>query len=226
MMIGVETGSLLDYLRQMPDPRSRKGRTYPLWAILTMLVLAALHGERSLRGMWMWGSKHWSQLYTQLDLLGTPHPPAYSTVWEVMSRLDAQGLEDIVTRWVASWAHVHGVSVDGKTLCGSRRRGTEEAALQVVTAAGQDLQVVLGQTAVGTEGELESTIRLLRSLPLQGRVVTADAGLLHREVVETILEQGGEYLGVIKNNEPDVKEMMDDWIAPQIFPPEAGKASG
>lgn len=218
--------SLLDWLKTMPDPRSRKGRGYPLWGLLAMLLLGALHGERSLRGMWMWTVKHWSALFVRLGLLGNPHAPVYSTVWEVMSRLDAQGLEGIVTRWVASWAEVRGVSVDGKVLRGSARAREEQAALEVVTAAGQELRVVLGQSEVGAGGELEAAVQLICSLPLQGKVVTVDAGLLHRELVEAVLDQGGDYLGLIKGNESDVKQMVDDWVTPQIFPPGARTSCG
>jgi DDE_Tnp_1-associated len=209
--------SLLDWLKTVPDPRNRKGRSYTLWSLLAMLILGALHGERSLRGMWMWGVKHWAELFGGLELLGTPRAPAYSTVWEVMSRLDGEALESIVGQWIDSWAEVGAVSIDGKMLRGSGRR--EQGALQVITGAGQDLQVVLRQMEVGSEGEVESAIRLVRSLPLDGKVVTTDAGLLHRDLAKAVLDQGGDYLGVIKNNEPDVKQMVDDWVGPHVSPP-------
>ena len=226
--------SLLDWLKTVPDPRSRKGRSYPLWGLLAMLILGALHGEGSLRGMsqytatlmWMWAVKHWPALFERLGLLGNPHAPVYSTVWEVMSRLDAQGLGEIVTGWVSSWAEVRGVSGDGKVPRGSARAGEEQAALEVVTAAGQELRVVLGQSEVGAGGELEAAMQLIGSLPLQGKVVTVDAGLLHRELVAAVLDQGGDYLGLIKGNEPDVKQMVDDWVTPQISPPGARTSRG
>jgi hypothetical protein len=218
--------SLLEWLKRVPDPRSRHGRSYPLWGLLAMLILGALHGEGSLRGMWMWAVKRWSPLYARLGLLGNPHAPVYSTVWEVMSRLDAPQLEEIMAEWVNSWAAVGGVSLDGKTLRGSARASEGQTALEVVTAAGQDLQVVLGQSAVGAEGELEAAVKLLKSLPLRGKVVTVDAGLLHRELVDTVLEQGGDYVGLIKGNEPDVKQMVDDWVDPQISPPRPGAPCG
>lgn len=183
--------SLLDWLKTVPDPRSRHGRGYPLWGLLAMLMLGAWHGEGSLRGMWMWAVKHWPALYERLGLLGNPHAPVYSTVWEVMSRLDAPRLEEIMSNWVNSWAAVGSVSIDGKKLRGSARAGEEQGALEVVTAAGQDLQVVLGQNAVGAKGELEAAVALIQSLPLQGRVVTVDAGLLHRELVDAVLERRG-----------------------------------
>lgn len=43
--------SLLGRLRALPDPRRRQGRRYPLASVLGLLILAALHGETSLRGM-------------------------------------------------------------------------------------------------------------------------------------------------------------------------------
>jgi len=226
MESGSSPKSLLDWLKTVPDPRSRQGRGYPLWGLLVMLMLGALHGEGSLRGMWMWAVKHWPELYERLGLLGNPHAPVYSTVWEVLSRLDASRLEEVVTDWVNSWAAVGSVSIDGKMLRGSARGSEECAALEVVTAAGQDLRVVLGQGAVGAEGELHAAVQLVKGLPLQGKVVTADAGLLHRELVNAVLEQGGDYVGLIKGNEADVKQLVDDWIDPQISPPGVGTACG
>jgi len=40
--------SILETLKQIEDKRSRRGRIYPLHGILAMLLLAAMHGERSL----------------------------------------------------------------------------------------------------------------------------------------------------------------------------------
>ena len=45
--------SLLDCLREVPEPRRREGRIYRLDGILGILILAAVEGETSLRGMWM-----------------------------------------------------------------------------------------------------------------------------------------------------------------------------
>ncbi len=73
--------SLLGLLAQLPDPRRRQGRMYPLSGILGMLVLAALNGEGSLRGMWLWVRAHWSDLADALGFFGLSRPPALSTVW-------------------------------------------------------------------------------------------------------------------------------------------------
>jgi len=73
--------SLSGELARRADPRSRRGRRYPLDGLLAMLILGALHGEKSLRGMWMWGCKHWESIRRNLGLVGNPHPSVYATVW-------------------------------------------------------------------------------------------------------------------------------------------------
>ncbi|HEV8635549.1 MAG TPA: hypothetical protein VG370_15090 [Chloroflexota bacterium] len=68
--------SLLGDLGRVPDRRRRQGRRYPLAAVLGMLVLAAPHGESSLRGMWLWARARWA-LTTRTS---SPLPAAASTL--------------------------------------------------------------------------------------------------------------------------------------------------
>ena len=37
------------------NPRRREGKRYNLPGLVGMLLLAAVNGEESLRGMWLWG---------------------------------------------------------------------------------------------------------------------------------------------------------------------------
>lgn len=224
----IPSGSLLDYLGRIPDKRNRQGRTLPLASLLGMLLLGALNGERSLRGMWMWGCKRWRQLKMPLGFVGNRHPPVYSEVWTVVSGLETGLLEAAFGEWVASWSDKapNALSIDGKTLRGSGRTRTSEPARQVVAAVGQELQVVLGQQEAVRGDQVEAALSLLRATCLEGRLVIADAGLLCRPFVKTVLEGAGDYLGVVKDNQPEVKEALDEWIVEGVFPPRAGTPGG
>jgi len=46
--------SLLDVLAAVPDLRGGHGRRYPIQSLLAALILAAINGQASLRGMWLW----------------------------------------------------------------------------------------------------------------------------------------------------------------------------
>ena len=219
--------SLFERLGELDDPRSRQGRMYPLRGLLAMLVLGALHGERSLRGMWMWGCKHWSEIARPLGFIGNRHAPVYNTVWYVVSALQGEDLGAIRDWMVECEAgRSEAYSVDGKAQRGSRRVNPPAEALEVVTAVAQGLKVVLGQEEVSAGGQVAATIALLKKLPLRGKVVVADAGLLCRAVVDTIIEGGGDYLGLVKDNQPEVKEALDTWIDAQISPPGPAEVRG
>ncbi len=49
---------------------------------------------------------------------------------------------------------------------------------------------------------------LLAELELKGRVVTGDALYAQRELSRSILEQGGDYFWVVKDNQPGVREAV------------------
>jgi len=187
--------SLFELLGQVPDPRRREGRIYPLRSILAILILAALNGESSLRGMWIWAKDREKKLAgdTRLDFWSVGRLPALSAIWYVLRRLDVETLNEVVGVWAGWWGCGEAVSVDGKTLRGSKREGM--AALQVVTAAAQAAGMLLGQRGVVGGDTVEAAIALLEELPLEGRIVSMDAGLLQRSVVKQVVGKGGPISG-------------------------------
>jgi hypothetical protein len=174
--------ALSSYLRDIRDPRRRQGRIYPLASILTMLTLAAVNGESTLRGMWKWVEQHWEQIRDRLELEWAESPPQYGTLWNVMAGVELRHVEEAVRRWLKD-SLGEAISVDAKS--GSRR---ELPALSVVV--GQKVQLVLAQEEVKGENVIEAALRLIQGLPLEGRVVTLDAGLNQREIADAMRKKG------------------------------------
>lgn len=217
VVMSIHPDSLLARLSCLHDPRHRQGRRYPLSALLGLLILAALHGQSSLRGMWLWARARWQPLWAPLGFRKS-HPPALSTLWYAVARLDVESLERVLGDWSERGLPQDSqrVSLDGKTLRASRREG--QSALRVVAAVAQELKLVLKQQPCAEGDELAAALALLRHLPLSGRLVSIDAGLLQRPLVEAIREGGGEYLGVLKNNHPELKAAVDLWVREQVSP--------
>ena len=184
-------GSVMERLGKIKYPRRREGKRYRLPGLIGMLVLAALNGERSLRGMWLWGRSHWGAIVESLGLAGTKGAPAYGTVWGLLAGLDSEELGKALNGEAQEGED--GCTIDGKKLRGSKR--ATEAALQVVTLAGAKYGEILGQKEVEEGDEVEAAIALLKEIPLQDKIVSMDAGLLQREVVKTITKKGGPTSG-------------------------------
>jgi hypothetical protein len=226
MKLDLPETSLLGRLQKVPDPRRREGQVYPHWSMIGLLIVGALQGEGSLRGMWLRGVKEWALISRPLGFVGNAHPPSYGTVWYLVSRIEVAAVEQVVEQWIDSWVESQAISLDGKILRGSKRTHPAESALEVVTGVAQGIKVVVGQQAVGGGGETAAVLELLRRMPVAGKIVTADAGLLDRSLVKGVLAEGGDYLGLLKDNQPEVKQALDEWMKADLFPPGEGTPSG
>ncbi len=182
--------SLLSRLRQVPDPRSRHRREYPLPGLIGILILAAAHGETSLRGMWQWGQERAATLmnFRPLDLWANARFPALGTFWYLLSKLPVGALEDALEGWGVD-EEEDSYAIDGKALRGSKRAGQE--ALHVVAMAGQHLRRVMAQEKAEGGDELAAALRLLEAEDLEGKVVSADAGLLKAPFVQKVVQKKG-----------------------------------
>jgi hypothetical protein len=220
-MNGVHPDSLLARLRTLPDPRRRQGRRYPLPAILGLVLLGAMHGETSVRGMWQWGCARWERLWEPLGFWTPQRPPTLTTVWGLLARVDAVALDALLSTWSGggTGAADAALSVDGKWLRATRRGG--QPARKVVEVVSQERAVVLAQREALGGDELAAAVALLREVPLAERVVTLDAGLLQRTVLSVIVAHGGAYLGVLKANQPGVAEAVTTWLEAALSPPGA-----
>jgi hypothetical protein len=132
--------------------------------------------------------------------------PAASCLCEFYSRLDAAAFEAALSRWVASRvppaeaAEQQPVSLDGKTLCGSRDGATPGQHL--VAAYAHEHQAVLAQIRVDAKtNEHKAALELLGILPVKGRVILGDAMFCQRDLCEKIVAQGGDYLFTVKGNQ-------------------------
>lgn len=195
--------TLYEALATLPDPRSPQGRVHPLPAVMGLVALALLMGRKSLAGIARFGRQHGTPLAHALGFR-RGKTPAKSTLSRTLRRFDPEQLEAALTRWVegrtASVALEH-IAIDGKTLRGSR--DAEVPGQHLVAAYAPAVAAVLAQVRVdGKTNEHKAALELLGILPLKGRVVTGDAIFCQRDLAKQVIETGGDYLLVAKDNQP------------------------
>ena len=203
----VHPNTLFARLSKITDYRFSQWKIYPLNKILSLLILAAVCGERSLRGMWLWAVNRWEEVREMMDL--PPRPPALSTVWYILRKVDKQQLAEAL----ATEGSDEEIGVDGKSMRGSKRKGEE--ALAVVTACGQRMKEVLYQLEVEGGDEIEAALRLLMEIDLDGKIITLDAKLTQKKIVNHIVEEEGDYIGILKGNHPQLLDAIQEWIRDQ-----------
>ena len=199
---------LIEVLAEIPDVRHARGKRHRLSAVLALVSVAVLCGFRSYSAIAQWARIYPRDLVVALGLTH-PTPPCAATLWTVLGQLDQDDLETKLGAWAESVLAAmprspsddEAVALDGKTLRGSQHQGALN--VHLLSALSHRLGLTLGQQAVGDKtNEISHVVPLLHGLVLEGRIFTMDALLTQRAVAETIVAGGGDYLMVVKGNQP------------------------
>ena len=95
------------------------------------------------------------------------------------------------------------LAIDGKTMRGAARHEAVENHLLGIIAP--RLGVVVKQLAVADKSQEKGSFeQVLEGLLLTGKVITSDALHTSRENAALVVERGGHYLHVVKDNQPDL----------------------
>ena len=205
---------LREAMDRVPDHRSSQGRRHPMGAILSLAVCAMLCGARSLYAIAQWGRDH---RIADGEALGFPSgkTPCVATFHRVFKDLDVAAFEEVLGEWVTNSGVDLGpvVSLDGKTLRGIH--GEEIPGVHLVSAYATRSGAVLAQVAAPGKGqELTAAKVVLGQVPLEGKIVVADALLTQREVCQQIVGGGGDYLLPVKENQPTLYRDLADVFSP------------
>jgi DDE_Tnp_1-associated/Transposase DDE domain len=207
--------SLVEVLATIPDPRSRQGLRHPLTAILSLAVVATLAGMKSLEAIAQFGRDRGAALAHALGFR-RGQTPNKSCLSKLLRRLDVAAFEAALGRWILGRVQHQGwdaLALDGKTARGSA--DGEVPGVHLLTAFVPAASAVLGQLRVEAKtNEHKAALRLLGVLPLQGKVVTGDAMFTHRDVAQTIREQGGDYVMMVKDNQPQLQADIEAALHP------------
>ena len=97
--------------------------------------------------------------------------------------------------------------MDGKEVRGAGKQGKP---LMLVSLVRHESAAVLAQQAVDRKtNEITVAPELLADRDLTGTVTTMDALLTQRQIAEQILAQHGDYLMVVKRNQPSLHEAIE-----------------
>jgi hypothetical protein len=195
--------------------------------MLTAVVCAVLTGARGYRAIAHWAR---SQNATVWQWLGFHRkPPCANSFRNLLLALRPDVLEALLRQWMAAMVQlpasdaISSVAMDGKTLCNTL--AAHERNVHLLSLLDQATGGVLSQQAVPpTTNEAKTAADLLKTIVLKGRLVTGDALFCQRELCEEIVDSGGDYLFVVKDNQPELKAAVAADFQP-AFSPASRKAA-
>ena len=189
------------------DPRHHNTQ-HRLYDILLITLCAIVSGADSWTQVAEFGR---SKLQWFEQFLELPNGiPSHDTFGRLFARIDPKGFQTFFSRWVQDISGaLNGktVAIDGKTLRGSQDRINGKSPVHMVSAWAPDIRLVLGQIKTDDKSnEITAIPELIKTLALQGAIITIDAMGCQKKITRTIIDEKADYVIQVKNNQQRLRE--------------------
>jgi predicted transposase YbfD/YdcC len=199
-----KTCALVERVKAIADPRRQgKNLKHRLEDILVLGFCGVLSGCDDFVEIADWANLNAPFFRTFLEL---PNGiPSHDTFNRVFTLLKPSTLQEVLLPWLLQRRGLPGdwIHLDGKTMRHTRHKAKGLGALHVVSAWAGQTGLTLGQVAVAAKSnEITATPELLRLLDLRKKIVTIDAMGCQKDIAEIVVEQEGDYVLAVKDNQP------------------------
>lgn len=225
----VSPSSLLAACAAAQDPRRLRSIRYTLASILALAAAAILCNHLSVLAIAEWGSRQRPELLRALGFRDGV-TPRQSTIQRLFAKLYPDPLSTVLERHFGASSPPangergsEGVAIDGKAQRGRLAFDRTDGPVHALSAYLHGKGIVLAQEPIegqGTEkAEAELTVapHLLKRVDWQGRVMTGDPLFCQRNLCQQVLDAGGDYLLMVKQNQPalyaDIQLLFDPPIS-------------
>lgn len=215
--------SIYDRLHKITDLRKARGKRYSLVTVLMILLMAKLSGANTPMDIAEWGENHKEAMVLLLKLKRLDMP-THSTYRRVLAhKLYVEEIERMVGNYNEQGESGEVYAMDGKTIRGMR---IKEAAGTEYLLSVYDVErgKTVSQVEVGRkENEIKKANTSLQQVKIAQKVITGDALLTQKGIAAYIIEQGGEYVFPVKENQLGLYKSIRQLFAPEYPKPGFGK---
>ena len=216
-LVNVET--IGSYFQSLSDPRHLRNRKHLLVDVIVITICGMICGSDGPTAIHRWAKHRHDWLKQFLDL--PEGIPSRDCIRRLLLALQPAAFQECFQHWLADAVGTSSqgqlIRIDGKTCRGSHDAGKGLGALHIVSAWASEEGLALGQVAAADKSnEITAIPELLSRLNLEGSVVTIDAMGTQKEIAKQIVEHGGDYVLVVKDNHRKLLSAIKDYFAEHI----------
>jgi predicted transposase YbfD/YdcC len=214
----VDVGSIGSHFESLSDPRHTRNRKHLLVDIVVISICGILCGASGPTAIHRWAKskREWLAKY-----LALPHGiPSRDCLRRLLMLLQPEAFQKCFEEWIASGveADTSGprrlVAIDGKTCRRSHDASKDWGPLHLVSAWASEEGISLGQVATADKSnEITAIPELLTRLDLTHTIVTIDAMGCQKAIAEQIVNDGGDFVLAVKDNQPKLFAAIKNFFA-------------
>jgi predicted transposase YbfD/YdcC len=196
---------------EVPDIRRKSGNfRHKLSDILLIALCSTMAGGKGFNDMEFYGETKRDFFKSFLDLPnGIPDADTFRRVLEKLSPEEFQ--KHLANAREMLKEHWQVISIDGKTLRGSRRALKDP--FHVVSAYVKEKSLTLGQVTIDEKSnEITAIPKLLDLIDITGDVITIDAIGTQQEIARKIFEKKADYVLAVKGNQKELHHEIQEYF--------------
>lgn len=184
--------------------------------VITIAILGSICGLRNVHQIHQWASNDRVSKFLK-EKFGINHVPCYYWILSLLHFVRPESLNRCFVDWVYSFMPEKSkdmtISLDGKTICSTIKMEKIESPLHIISAQISELGLTLAQRCTDDKSnEIPAVQELLKELKIKDQIVVADALNCQKETAEIIVKQKADYLLCVKDNHPNLKNDIEDFV--------------
>lgn len=199
--------TVTEYFSQISDPRSDNKR-HKLIDIIAIAICGVICNADTFAHIVEFGNAKHDWLKKFLEL---PHGiPSEDTFERLFARIDPKEFKNSFMNWINAISKLTKeeiISIDGKTLRRSHDKSNGKSAIHIISAWASANGIVIGQRKTDDKSnEITAIPELLKMLEIEGCIVTIDAMGCQKNIAETIVNKGADYVFSLKGNQGNLHQ--------------------
>lgn len=198
---------ITEHFSQITDPR-RDNKRHKLIDIITIAICGVICNADTFAHIVEFGNAKYDWLKQFLEL---PHGvPSEDTFERLFARIDPEEFKNSFMNWINAISKLTKgeiIPIDGKTLRRSHDKSNGKSAIHIISAWASANGIVIGQRKTDDKSnEITAIPELLKLLEIEGCIITIDAMGCQKNIAETIVDKGADYVFSLKGNQGNLHE--------------------
>lgn len=212
----MKNNGITEYFEEVEVTKEYDGYYYRVSEAITIVILGSICGLKNVSQIQQWATNDRVSEFLN-EKFGINHVPCYYWLLCLLKLIRPESLNRCFTDWVYSFmpqnAETLTISLDGKTICSTTKMDSCKSPLHIISAQISELGLTLAQRSVDAKSnEIPAVQELLKELNIKGHIVVADALNCQKETAEIIVKQNADYLLCVKDNHPNFKKDIEDYV--------------
>jgi len=203
-------------MEEVEKESEHKGYWYRIRDILTIMICGMLCSLQTIDDIHEWSiSEPTRKLLVKRFKI--EKIPCRAQFYNILGYVNPESFKKTFIKWVQAvlCSNKSGktVAIDGKTICSTDKLTEDGSILHIASAIVSEYGLVIGSQECSTKtGEITAFRELVQMLDVKGAVVVADALHCTPKSAETVVEAEADYLFVVKDNNPTLKEAIELYV--------------